>query len=280
MKYGLDIPTAGAYADPRKLADLAADAEQAGWDGFFVWDLFLGKDGAAEPVVDPWVALAAIAMRTERLRIGAFVTPLARRRPWHVARETVSLDQLSNGRLIFAAGLGWQPHDFAAFGEESDLKVRAEKLDEGLEVLCGLWTGEPFSFQGKHYQIDAVTLVPKPVQSPRIPVWLAGGWPKRKPLRRAARWDGIYLMTVNQATSELLSPAELREIAAYLKTQRESDDPFDIALNGETPADPRQGAAIVQPYLEAGATWWVEYEAARESFEDYRERIRGGPPKL
>jgi alkanesulfonate monooxygenase SsuD/methylene tetrahydromethanopterin reductase-like flavin-dependent oxidoreductase (luciferase family) len=279
MKYGLDIPTVGTYANPHKLADLAAEAEQAGWDGFFVWDLFLGKDGSAEPVLDPWVALAAIAMQTQHIRIGAFVTPLARRRPWQLARETVALDHLSHGRLIFGAGLGWQPHDFAAFGEEADLKIRADKLDEGLAVMSGLWTGEPVNFQGKHYQVHGVTLLPKPLQAPRIPVWLAGGWPNRKPLRRAVRWDGIYLMTVNQLTDELLTPAEVREIVAYLRTHREGSDPFDVAVNGETPADPHQGAEIVQPYIEAGATWWVEYEASRESFEEYRQRIRQGPPR-
>src|SRR5947209_6380623 len=238
MKYGLDIPTAGVYADPRTLADLAAEAEEAGWDGFFIWDVLFVENQLTVPVVDPWIALAAIAMRTQRIRIGALLTPLPRRRPWQVARQTVALDHLSNGRLIFGAGLGYQALDFTSFGEDDDARLRAEKLDEGLEVLQGLWSGEAFSFHGKHYQVNDVTLLPKPLQSPRIPVWLAGGWPKRKPLRRAAGWDGIYLMTVNQATGELLTPEEIRAIAAYVKTYRTSTEPFDIAMNGETPTDP------------------------------------------
>jgi alkanesulfonate monooxygenase SsuD/methylene tetrahydromethanopterin reductase-like flavin-dependent oxidoreductase (luciferase family) len=280
MKYGLDIPTAGTYADPRILAELATEAEEAGWDGFFIWDVLFAESQAAVPVIDPWVALAAIALRTRRIKIGAFLTPLPRRRPWQVARETVALDLLSNGRLVFGAALGYQARDFAAFGEEFDARMRAEKLDEALEVLKGLWSGETFSFQGKHYQVNDVCFLPKPLQVPRIPVWLAGGWPKRKPLRRAAHWDGIYLMTVNQVTGELLTPGEISEIVAYLKANREGNDPFDIAVNGETPADSRKGAEIVRPYYEAGATWWVEYEASRQSFEEYRERIRQGPPMV
>ena len=247
MKFGLDIPTAGSYADPRKLAELAAEAEEAGWDGFFIWDIIFSSGESNVPVLDPWIALAAIAMRTQRIRIGAMLTPLSRRRPWQVARETVALDLLSNGRLNFGAGSGYQARDFVPFGEDFDLKVRAEKLDEGLEVLKGLWSGEAFSFHGKHYQVDNVTFLPKPVQSPRIPVWLAGGWPNRKPLRRAARWDGIYLMTVNQVTHELLTPEEIREIVTYIKTYRESTDPFDVAFNGDIPAgaDARQAAEII-----------------------------------
>src|SRR6266566_128959 len=277
MKYGLDIPTAGTYADPRILAELAAEAEEARWDGFFIWDVLFAESQAAVPVIDPWVALAAIAMRTRRIKIGAFLTPLPRRRPWQVARETVALDLLSNGRLVFGAALGYQARDFAAFGEEFDARMRAEKLDEALEVLKALWSGETFSFQGKHYQVNDVCFLPKPLQVPRIPVWLAGGWPKRKPLRRAAQWDGIYLMTVNQVTGELLTPEEIREIVAYVNAHREATDPFDVAVNGETPADPHKRAEMMQRYSEAGATWWVELEAQGESFEEYRERIRRGP---
>ena len=218
-------------------------------------------------------------MRTQRMRIGALLTPLSRRRPWQVARETVAIDHLSNGRLVFGAGSGYQALDFTTFGEDYDLKVRAEKLDEGLEILQGLWSGEPYSFQGRHYQVNDAQMLPKPLQSPRIPIWLAGGWPKRKPLRRAARWDGIYLMTVNQVTGELLTLEEVREIVAYIRTYRESADPFDVAVNGEIPAGAQNGSEIVQAYQEAGATWWVELEGSGESFEEYRARIRRGPPK-
>jgi alkanesulfonate monooxygenase SsuD/methylene tetrahydromethanopterin reductase-like flavin-dependent oxidoreductase (luciferase family) len=190
-----------------------------------------------EPVVDPWVTLAAVAVKTQRIRIGAFMTPMARRRPWQVARQTATLDHLSNGRLVFGAALGYQALDFVSFGESYDPKIRAEKLDEGLQVLTGLWAGEAFSFHGKHYQLDNVKFASKPVQSPRIPIWLAGGWPRRKPLRRAARWDGIYLMTVNQTTNAFLTPREITEIVDYFQAYRKSTEPFDIALNVEIPSD-------------------------------------------
>ncbi|MEW6094347.1 MAG: LLM class flavin-dependent oxidoreductase [Chloroflexota bacterium] len=278
MKFGLDVGTTGEYANPQKLADLAAEAERAGWDGFFVWDIVFANDAPEELVVDPWVTLAAIAMQTQHIRIGAFMTPLARRRPWQVARQTATLDHLSNGRLIFGAALGNQALDFVPFGETYDLKILAEKLDEGLEVLTGLWTGQAFRYHGKHYQVDNVRFVPKPVQSPRIPVWLAGGWPRHKPLRRAARWDGIYLMTLNQTTGKLLTPEEISEIVAYLKIHRQRNEPFDVAVNVETPSDPKKAAEIVRPYFEAGATWCVELSP--DTVEEYRERIRTGPPQV
>src|SRR5512143_4364257 len=140
MKYALDVSTADTYSNPLTLADLAAEAEDAGWDGFFVWDAVFARPPDL-PMADPWIALAAIAMRTRRIRIGAMITPLARRRPWQIARETVSLDQLSKGRLIFGVGLGYQELDFTAFGDDADARVRAEKLDEGLEVITRLWSG-------------------------------------------------------------------------------------------------------------------------------------------
>ncbi|MGZ3584903.1 MAG: LLM class flavin-dependent oxidoreductase, partial [Ktedonobacterales bacterium] len=247
--------------------------------GFFVWDTLFAEGRQDLPVVDPWIALAAIAMKTQHIRIGAMLTPLTRRRPWQVARQAAALDHLSGGRLIFGAGLGYQALDFVPFGEEYDPIIRAERLDEGLAVLAGLWTGQRFSFQGSHYHIEDVTLLPAPLQSPRIPIWTAGGWPRRKPLRRAAQWDGIYLMTVNQATGNLLSPDEVREVAAYIHDLLPAENtPFDIAVNGETPSDSDTGAALVHPYREAGATWWIEYEASRTSLAAYRQRIRSGPP--
>ncbi|GHO83134.1 LLM class flavin-dependent oxidoreductase [Dictyobacter formicarum] len=283
MKYGLDIPTAGAFADPRKLADLAAEAEEAGWHGFFLWDTIFMPGHPELPVVDPWIALATIAMRTQRVKLGAFLTPLPRRRPWQVARESVGLDYLSNGRLIFGAALGYHDLDFIPFGETFDPRIRAEKLDEGLTVLNGLWGGEVFSFQGKHYQIHDVSLLPKPLQSPRIPIWLAGGWPRRKPLQRAASWDGIYLMTTNQVTGQMLTPTEVRDAVAYINTYRTGPEPFDVALNVTPSTDRHQSIELVQQYREAGATWWIELETTgqvtEQSFEAYRERIRRGPPE-
>jgi len=272
MKYGLDVPIHGEYADPRKLADLAVEAEEAGWDGFFVQDSLLSE----ESKTDPWVALAAIAMQTRRLRLGALVTALARRRPWQVARQAVALDYLSRGRLIVGVGLGFEVEEFSALGEESDSKIRAEKLDEGLAILRGLWRGESFSFRGKHYEVTEVKLVPGPIQSPRIPVWIARFWPNRRPFRRAARWDGVYVGTA-KANGEAVTPEELKEVAAYVKAHRESSGPFDVVFADTTPSDTEKGAEIVQPYLEAGVTWWLE--GIWGAFEEGRERIRHGPPK-
>jgi len=273
MKYGLDVSIADEYSNPHVLADLAAEAEQAGWDGFFVQDYLI----ADEPIVDPWVALAAIAMRTERVRIGALMTALPRRRPWQVARQAVSLDHLSKGRVVVGVGLGFQSSDFAAFGEETNLRVRAEKLDEGVMVLSGLWTGEAFSFDGEHYQVNGVRFLPRPVQFPRIPIWVAGGWPNRKPFRRAARWDGVYVMT-KKADSQSMRPEDVREMVAYVKAYRESSEPFDVAFADETSSNPKQGAEMVEPYREAGVTWWLE--GAWGSLDEVRERIVSGPPRV
>ncbi|GLV59295.1 luciferase-like protein [Dictyobacter sp. S3.2.2.5] len=282
MQYGLDIPTAGAFADPRTLADLAVEAEEAGWDGFFLWDTIFMPGHPEIPVVDPWIALAGIAMRTQRIKIGAFLTPLPRRRPWQVARASVGLDHLSNGRLIFGAALGYHDLDFIPFGETFDPKIRAEKLDEGLAILDGFWSGETFSFDGKHYQIHDVSLQPRPLQSPRIPIWLAGGWPRRKPLRRAARWDGIYLMTTNQDTGQMLTPAEVREVITYINANRTARGPFNVALNVKPSENTHQNAELVRQYSEAGATWWIELEptdqVTEQAFKAYCEHIRRGPP--
>lgn len=277
MKYGLDVSITGAYADASLLADLAALAEEARWDGFFVQDGLL--NAASEALVDPWVALCAIALRTRRLRIGALMTPLPAYRPWQVARQIVSLDHLSQGRLIFGAGLGFQAHDFVAVGEDADPRGRAEKLDEGLEILRKLWSGEAFSFHGNQYQMTEAQLLPKPLQSPCIPVWVAGVWPNRKPFRRAARFDGIYVAS-QKANGEFLTPLDLQEALAYIEAQREAASPFDVAFAGETPADRKQGVQMVQPFESAGVTWWLEgIWPERGSVEAMRERVRQGPPK-
>jgi alkanesulfonate monooxygenase SsuD/methylene tetrahydromethanopterin reductase-like flavin-dependent oxidoreductase (luciferase family) len=191
MKYGLNLPNGGACGDARTLAEFAHLAEEAGWDGVFLEDYIVWQSHQDVPTYDPWVALAAMALRTERIRLGTQVTPLPRRRPWKLARETVTLDHLSNGRLILGVGLG-DPTDgnFNQFEEVTDLKARARMLDEALDVLVGLWSGEPFSYRGEYYHVDEITLLPRPVQTPRIPIWVGGGWPLKGPARRAARWDG------------------------------------------------------------------------------------------
>ena len=170
MHFGIHLPIFGPYGDALRLADLAAEAEEAGWDGFFLWDAVAN----ALPLVDPWVALTAIALNTKRIRLGPLVTPLSRRRPWKVARETVSLDHLSHGRLILGAGSGGDPEEFDDLGEARDPKIRAAMLEEGLEVLINLWSGKTFTFEGSYYHIQTAQFLPRPLQSPRIPIWVGG----------------------------------------------------------------------------------------------------------
>src|ERR671919_3243374 len=167
MRFAVGLPNVKEYADPSLLVDLAVTAESAGWDGVFVWDHLLYREGAA--AVNPWLTMAAIAQATARIRIGVMVTALARRRPWNVAREAAALDILSNGRLMFGAGLGSLDDEFKLFGENATPRVRAEKLDESLEIIAGLWSGRPFTHEGEHFRIDEVRFVPTPLQTPRIP---------------------------------------------------------------------------------------------------------------
>ena len=190
MKHGIFLPPFNELADPRRVAALAADAEQAGWDGFYVWDHVLAEPGMA--VAEAWTTLAAIAMATSHIRIGALVTPLARRRPWVLARQIAMLDQLSGGRLVVGVGLGddgWR--EFSAFGDETVPRVRGELLDESLQILQGLLTGNEVVHAGGRYVIDCPPLLPAPVQDP-VPIWAAVRWPNRKPLARAARLQGCF----------------------------------------------------------------------------------------
>lgn len=289
MKYGLSIPPFGDYAHPRKLAEMAHEAEQAGWDGFFIWD-HIFMDPTFHPCADIWVALAAMSMTTTRIRLGPMITPLARRRPWKVARETVSVDQLSDGRLTLGVGLGepakW---DFGFMGEETDARIRAEKLDEGLAILKGLWTAEPFSYQGTHYQLNEVIFRPAPVQQPRIPVWVGGNWNKPRPQQRAARWDGYFPLK----WGETITIDDWRTMMQAVNAHR--PDPaaaFDWVHGGQLPGDnPAAAAAIVAPYAEVGVTWWVEDASpyrwgwkwedqfTAEATQLMDTRIRQGPPR-
>jgi alkanesulfonate monooxygenase SsuD/methylene tetrahydromethanopterin reductase-like flavin-dependent oxidoreductase (luciferase family) len=276
MRFGLDVATTGQFADAELLADLAADAEKSGWDGFFIWDVLLGSTdpGNSVPVVDPWVALAAIALRTRRIRLGVFMTPLARRRPWDVARCVATLDRLSGGRMIFGAGLGNRAEEFAAIGEDPSGPIRAEKLDEGLAIIGHLWAGELVTFAGQHYRVNALAILPTPQQQPRVPIWTAAGWPRLRPLRRAARWDGTYLMTVNQETGELLTSDEVSAITEYVASLRGGASAIDIAINGDLTGatDP---IGTIERFENAGATWWIEL--CSDSPVEERERILAGP---
>ncbi len=278
MRYGVWVPNFGEYGDPRTLVALAVDAEAAGWDGFFLWDHVLRAETV--PIVDPWVALSAIAARTERVRLGTLVTPLPRRRPWKLAREVTSLDHLSGGRVILGVGAGSPPEpEFARFGEDPDPRVRAAKLDEGLEVLAGLWSGKPFRYEGRHYRVGEAEFLPTPLQTPRVPIWTAGMWPSRAPFRRAARWDGVFPLKRGAA---LLTPDDVREISRFVAARRGEGGAFDLAVTGETPGDdPRKARGSVASFQEAGATWWLEWVGWRRgSLAQMRARVRQGPPRL
>jgi alkanesulfonate monooxygenase SsuD/methylene tetrahydromethanopterin reductase-like flavin-dependent oxidoreductase (luciferase family) len=275
------VPNFEDYGDVRTVAALAADAEAAGWDGFFVWDHLAFVKAWKLRIADPWMLLAGVAMATERLRLGPMVTPLARRRPWKVARETVTLDRLSGGRLVLGVGLGEPPEDeYGTFGEPTDPVVRAAMLDEGLEVLTRLWSGETVSFQGRHYQVDQVAFQPTPVQQPRIPIWVAGAWPRPGPLRRAARFDGSFPLKVDrQGELVRLDADDLRELLAIVRAHREHTGPFDVMLGGTTPDDPTAARDVIEPLVEAGMTWWSETIDPRQGdLETWRRRVRQGPP--
>ena len=266
MQFGLDIPTTGEYADARVLAELAAEAEGAGWNGFFIWDVLAG--------IDPWIALAAIALRTTRIKLGFMVLPLARHRPWLVAQRLADLDRLSSGRVICAVGLGDPANDAAPFGEDADASVRAQRLDEGLAIVDGLWARDALSFAGAHYSLSAVSLARKPLQTPRIPLWVAGGWPRRAPFRRAARWDGASFKSVHHDTRKFLSLDEFREGVAFVRSQRASDAPFEIVMSGDSSFERERVAA----FADAGATWWVE-EGLGWTLDEFRPHMLAGPPR-
>ncbi|HEX2753909.1 MAG TPA: LLM class flavin-dependent oxidoreductase [Candidatus Limnocylindrales bacterium] len=269
IKLGIIVTT----GEPRVAAELAALAEARGWDGVFTWD---GVAIGTMDTFDPWVVMAAMAMRTERVTLGAIVTPPARRRPWKLAREAMTLDRLSNGRLVLPVGLGTT--DDAAFGnvgEPTEARIRAEKLDESLEILCGLWTGEPFGFAGRHYRFEPMTFRPTPVQQPRIPIWTVGAWPNERSMRRTLHWDGVV--------AQVEGAAAIREIVDWAEREWPAatrDRAWDVVAEGNTPADdPAAGVATVTEHAAAGATWWIESDWESGTVETIRRRIEAGPSR-
>jgi alkanesulfonate monooxygenase SsuD/methylene tetrahydromethanopterin reductase-like flavin-dependent oxidoreductase (luciferase family) len=277
--FGVFVPNLGEFGDCRRLVELAQTAESAGWDGFFIWDTLLMDLEASLEIVDPWIALAVVAAATTRLRIGPLLTPLARRRPWKVARETTTLDRLSDGRLVFGAGTGGAPHaDFQAFGEDPDARTRAAGLDSGLDVLTRLWTGEPTEVVNGPDALTIPGFRPTPVQRPRPPVWIGASWPNRAPLRRAARWDGVFPQLPDGAT---LPPDRLTELVAYVAEQRGSMDDFDVVISGGTSTDQDEAWSCLEPHVRAGMTWWLEEASpiVDRSLSEMRARIVAGPPR-
>jgi alkanesulfonate monooxygenase SsuD/methylene tetrahydromethanopterin reductase-like flavin-dependent oxidoreductase (luciferase family) len=266
VRSGLWLPLFDELSDPTVCARLAAEAEEAGWHGFFVWDQ-LRWEAPVRHVADPWITLAAIATATERLRLGPMVTPLPRRRPAKVARETATLDGLSGGRLTLGVGIGADrfAREFSKTGEELDERARGQMLDEALEILTDAWSGEAVRHRGVHYTVDDIQFLPRPVQRPGIPVWIAGFPGNVKPMRRAARYDGFFPVNLEH-------PDQLAEVvAAVTELRRDTTAPYDFVVGLPVGVDPH-------PWQQAGATWWLpEIEPERVSSDHVRGVLRDGP---
>jgi alkanesulfonate monooxygenase SsuD/methylene tetrahydromethanopterin reductase-like flavin-dependent oxidoreductase (luciferase family) len=268
VRHALYAPPFGTFGDVGLLVELATAAEDAGWDGFFLWDhLHYATD---VPFVDAWLALTAMATATERLRLGPLITPLPRRRPWKVARESVTLDHLSRGRLVLGVGLGidfW--HEFDGFAEPAtDDAHRAELLDDGIEIIKRLWSGERVSYAGTRLRVDDVRFLPVPVQQPRIPIWSAVLWPPRaNPIRRAARCDGVVPFDPGG-----LTPDHVVELRARIDRKRGDGSSYDVCLHG-----PPERAA---EFADAGTTWFMRSCYPEQPLVEVRRIIRDGPPRI
>jgi hypothetical protein len=285
LKYGLDVASAGAAGDAQTMSELAHIAEESGWDGIFLEDYIVWQSHPEVPTYDPWVTLAAMAMRTKRIRLGTLVTPVARRRPWKLAQELVTLDHLSNGRMILGVGLGDTGESiatdgsFAHFDEVMDAKQRAGMLDEALEIMIRIWLGEPFSFEGKFYKVHDVQILPKPVQQPRIPIWVGGGYPKRGPVERALRWDGACLY---KQQGHWMQPGDVRALRDMVIERRGTADGFDIALGGaQRWEDENKQRLYLESIAAEGMTWWHEYiPPDLGDYEVQRKMIERGPMRI
>ena len=275
MRYGFVIPG----GDVPEIVDRAAEIEAAGWDGVFVAEYVYG--------VDAWVALGAMAARTERVRLGTLLTPPSRRRPWKLASEVATLDRLSGGRAVLSVGLGALETGFAQVGEATDRGERARRMDEGLELVTRFWSGRPFQFHGEHYRVDwdnrdgAWTYTP--LQTPRVPIWAVALWPSETSMRRPLRYDGVLpAKRLPDGTWAGVTPDDVRAIGRYAAEHRAAPTPFDIVIEGVTPTgDPGRWAETVGPLAEAGATWWIESMWEAPGGPDaVRARIAAGPPGL
>jgi alkanesulfonate monooxygenase SsuD/methylene tetrahydromethanopterin reductase-like flavin-dependent oxidoreductase (luciferase family) len=263
VQHALFLPLFDGLADPRVVAGIAADAEAAGWDGLFVWD-HLRYRAPVTAVADAWITLAAVATATERLRFGPMVTPLPRRRPVKVARETASLDVLSQGRLTLGVGIaGDRSGELSRTGEELSDRVRGAMLDEALDILTAAWTGAAVVHRGEHYTVDDVVFLPRPVQHP-LPIWVAARYGNARPLRRAVRFQGVFPVDVVES-------AQLAEVVAGARELRGDLEGFDVVVERPPGTDPR-------PYAEAGATWWLEsFPWDAVDVDQVRGVVRAGP---
>jgi len=281
MKFGV-IVTGG---EAHEQVELARAAEGAGWDGVFTWDgIHVGDD---IETYDPWALMAAFAGVTKRVILGAIIHPLPRRKPWEVARQAVTVDRLSDGRLVLPVGLGaLDDAGVTGFGEPPERQVRAERLDESLEILTGLWSGEPYEFHGRHYDFPSLLAFrPTPVQRPRIPIWVVGAWPSERSMSRVLRYNGWlpYWLSKRDDPDGLArpeTPHQLAEVRDWIAARR-SLGGFEIVIEGSTPIDkPAGAAATVEAWAAAGATWWIEVDWSSFEVEPQRRRIEAGPPSM
>jgi alkanesulfonate monooxygenase SsuD/methylene tetrahydromethanopterin reductase-like flavin-dependent oxidoreductase (luciferase family) len=279
MRYGLALPNGGV--DARTLVGFGVLAEEVGWDGVFLEDYIVYQNRQDVQTHDPWAILAGLALRTAHVRLGTEVTPLPRRRPWKLARETATVDHLSGGRLILGVGLGDAAEPGFRQFEETDARRRAELLDEGLAVLAGLWSGKPFSYRGRHYQVDETTFLPPPVQRPRIPIWVGGGYPLKGPMERAARWDGACLYKhPPTANDHRMTADDVRGLKRFVESRRTAGDPYDIVVGGhQRSADWDAERAHIRSVREAGATWWIEW-VPPDKPDVMRAAIQRGPLRV
>jgi len=261
MQHALTLPPFGSLADVHALVEVAVAAETAGWDAVFLWDHVLRRPDDPQETADPWIAMAAIALATERIRIGPMVTPITRRRPIKLARETTTLDHLSRGRLTLGLGLGVDTtRELSAFGEIVDARVRGDRLDEGAELLCAMWSGEEVDFRGEHFTADRVTVLPRPFQRPRIPLWFAARGGAAKPVRRAARYDGLFPIEVDEVA--------LGAMLDIVVAERGSLANFDVIAR---PDDADQ----YRRFEEMGVTWAITGPAPGD--EGVLELASSGP---
>lgn len=263
MRHAVFIPPAGETADPHVLVDLAVTAEDSGWDAVFIWDHVLRPAGEPQQIADPWVALAAIAAHTSTIRLGPMVTPITRRRPIKLAREALTLDHLSRGRLTMGLGLGVDSAgELSKFGEVVEPVERGKRLDEGAELLSRFWTGQPVTFEGDHFQALDVTVQPTPVQRPRIPLWFASRGNARKPVRRAARYDGLFPIDVHAH--------QLGEILEIVSDERGGLDGFDIACRPSSVLPYRDFEAL-------GVTWALSVDKPGSTLSELMKIAQSDP---
>jgi alkanesulfonate monooxygenase SsuD/methylene tetrahydromethanopterin reductase-like flavin-dependent oxidoreductase (luciferase family) len=277
VKFAINFANFDYLSDVKTLIDLAVDAEKSGWDAVFLWDhvnLILDGFGGGGPHADPWIALGLIAEHTESVLLGTSITPIARRRPTKLAREVLTVHQLAGDRFIFGAGAGVAPSEFDAFGDEVDLRLRADMLDEGLQILQELWSGKDIDHQGEHYHVKSSPFVSGGVD---IPIWIAATWPNLRPFRRAAKYDGVFAVKHDFVTP--LTADEVAEMATYIANHRESDAAYNLSIAANTTDDVQADLARAQSLEAAGANWWLDGgNPGAESLESLRTRVRRGPP--